>query len=41
MDEGNSIITSEVLLTLAEISVGDKENINNLRFGGFGVLANC
>lgn len=40
MDEGNSVILRDVLLTLAGLSVGDQENRNNLTFGGFGVLAN-
>lgn len=39
MDEGNSVILRDVLLTLVSFSVGDKENINNLRFRGFAVLA--
>lgn len=39
MDEGNSVISRDVLLTLVSFSVGDKENINNLRFRGFAVLA--
>lgn len=40
MDEGNSVILRDVLLTLVGLSVGEKENINNLRFGEFSVLAN-
>lgn len=40
MDEGNSVILGDTLLTLVGLIVGDKENVNNLRFGGFGVLAN-